>query len=107
MSESASGILSSVAKTALSTAVGSVVSRALAPKQKKQSAQPVYISTPAPQPTPTAPPTTEAEPKVSMPVPDDAAVYARERRKAAQAASRRGGRQSTILTAVDDIRLGG
>lgn len=106
MSETASGLLTSVAKTALTTAVGSVVSRALAPKQKSQQASPIYISAPAPQPTPT-PPTTQAEPKVSMPVPDDRMQYAKARQAASRQAARRGGRQSTILTAMDDVRLGG
>lgn len=104
--DSVSGILKNVATTALSTAVGSVVSRALQPKAK--ASQPQYVL-PGPTPTPTAvePPTVESEPVPAMPVPDDAGVTAQKRKQASRAASRRSGRQSTILTAADDVRLGG
>lgn len=105
MSESIGQVLKTVATTALSSAVGGVVSNALKPKQQAQPSMPTPTTTAVSPVGP--PPSVEDEPVPTMPTPDNKAAIAQNRKKASRTAARRGGRASTILTASDDVGLGG
>lgn len=74
--------------------VGKVVTSVLGVQQPQPSQDPILQAPPAVEPPP------------PMPTPDDAAVRTQQRRAVADQRRRRG-RQSTILTALDNESLGG
>jgi len=84
----------------LTTALGGLVAGAVG--SMLQDDKPAAAAAAAPPA-----PTVAAEPTPEMPVADDSQVRANQRKATALQARQRGGRQSTILTALDDEKLGG